>query len=208
MSILDNLSSDVENNKLDPNNIDFKSILDRNSDDGVDFLCSIGENTTKIMSKQKKDGSVVNINFRMLTSIEEIKMNTFVEKLKSILPVKIHEGHKHLSDLILTSIMKIMIATTPKLSNTATLSDYNINAKLNIKDMLDCTSETLALVLKEYESLENEFNPSISNIKKEEVQKLVEWVKKPEIPLSRLTYEQSLIVLDYLLEQKELEDKL
>ena len=89
--------------------------------------------------------------------------------------------------------------------STATLTNYNACAGLSISTLENGMGKKVGLVLKEYESLENNFNPKINDLDKEDVQKMVEWVKKPETPLSVLTYEQSLIVLEYLLDQKELQ---
>ena len=210
MSILDSISKDSENIDVDKSGIDFKSIIDLRDEngEGSSYLCSLGDNTTQTLTSSDKEGNAFSLDFRMLTAMEEIKMHTFVNNLKSILPVKIDVGHQHLSDLILGSIVKLMMATTPRMSSSATLINYNSISKLSIADLLDAKTETISLVLKEYESLENKFNPKINNLTKEEIQKMVEWVKKPETPLSVLTYEQSLMALDYLLEQKELQDNL
>ena len=208
MSILDKISESSENKDLDKKSLDFKAIINRHSADGMNFLCALGENSPRIITGTTKDGEIISIQLRMLTTIEEIKLNTFVEEFRRILPVKVHEGHKALADISLVASIKLMMATTPKLPVTATLAEYNVNAKICVMDFLVAESERVALVLKEYESLENEFNPKINDIDQEEVQELVEWVKKPGALLSRLTYEQSLTVLNHFLEQKELEDRL
>lgn len=166
-----------------------------------EFLNNICTGADKTYELKSSDGEVC--EFRMVTVHEEMLINSFVENLYSKFPhtKDLDKEFTIMNKSYYRIAITLMIATCPKMPATATLPDYNSCAKIKLADLLNDSSAKMNFLFKNYNSLYISVNPKLENIPKEEMEGLIEAIKKSDFPLSDLDYSTLLEVSTFLVNE-------
>lgn len=201
MSLVEKLNAATSKKTDDPN---FKGffLLSKNADKVIEGMRKGSSATHEIQISD-----TFSLNFRLLTSMEEAAVKCFVDKILNEYPYAIDKGSREEVSLIENMKVKLVVASTPPMTVGSSLVQYNSKAQLTYNDASNLTLYELSYLIKEYQSLETRFNPSIELLSEADLAQLIDAIKKQSIALKDLSYSVLLGISTQLIQREQLEDK-
>lgn len=205
MSLVEKLSKDTTNQAKHPKSElwDTLSVRKGNQEDLLKALREGSEAQHEV-----KAGEGCTLILRILTISEEAALNSFVAEVMKYYPYTIDSEHRADVEAIERMKLKVMMASTkPNKRLGASLLNYNADAQLTYLDVSTLTLSELHFILKEYQSLESKYNPSLETLPEKDLVEVIDFVKKSVIQPKDLSYSILLGGFKLLIQQQLQEDK-
>lgn len=150
------------------------------------------------------------LRLRVLTAEEENILHYFVQDYISnkLPPIAISNEKRREIEQAAYSKVRLMMSLAPKPKGSLTLKKYNDNSQLSLSDLGSLTYSELAYLMKEYQWVDNHYNPSINTLEKSDIAEIIEAVKKQDLELKDFSYSTLFNITTVLIEQYRQEEEI
>jgi hypothetical protein len=208
MSIKDHVQSSNSGLKDKETGESWASIFNRKEQDNK-YLKALREGTETEYDLEI-DGEVC-LKMRVLTCHEEVLLSHWVhDYLSKYSNSALPQDKQRENENIISSMLRIMMACTPSsvVGMSSKLKTYNDNSSLPIANICELATQELSWLIKEYQYVDQRFNPQIETLPSSEAWEIIDQIKKHAMELKDLSYPSLLTITTALIEHNKLEDEM
>lgn len=206
MSIADQIKSSAKTQSGDS----WSTIFHRKADDNR-YLQALRAGQQEVYSIPLEEESDTYLNMRVLTCHEEVLLSHWTQDyINNFYGSSVPEDKKREREDIVHSMLRIMMAcTSPNVTDMkSTIKTYDDNTAFPLCCVSKLKNQELSRLIKEYQYVDQQFNPQIETMSNKEAWEVIEAVKKQDIPLKDLSYPALLSITTALIEHSKLEDEM